>query len=285
MDFDLVGTYAKPLAVITGAPGGVGQAVARRLGARYRLVVTARRADALKDLEAALTNEGYDVALALTTDVSDPADLRALAEEAAAVGTIGTVVHVAGVSPALADWRTILQVNLRGTAHLLDSFLPVVGPGSSVVAVASSAAHTLATTPEVDAVLDDPYASDLEARLEPLLRELDVHKTEQSFTTRVYGASKRGVIRLVERRVQDWSRKGARIVSVSPGTVVTPMLHKEIELNPLAARAAEMTPVRRFGLPVDLAAAIDFLTSDQAGFITGCDLRVDGGMVAARIHS
>ncbi|MFT4288370.1 SDR family oxidoreductase [Nocardioides sp.] len=282
---NLIGTHAKPLAVITGAGGGTGQAVARRLGARYRLVIAARRDTAVKSLEEALTAEGYDVALAATADVADPGSVRALAEAAAAEGAIGAVVHTAGVSPALADWRTILHVNLRGTAYVLDAFLPLAQAGTAVVNVASSSAYTLPTTAEVDAVLDDPYAEDLESRLEPLLRELDEHKTEQSFATRVYGASKKGVIRLVERRVGDWSAKGARLLSVSPGAVVTPMLRKEIELNPLAVRAADITPMRRFGLPVDLAAAIDFLTSDQAGYITGCDLRVDGGIVAARIHS
>lgn len=285
MSLDLVGTHAKPLAVITGAGGGTGQAVARRLGVRYRLVIAARRPEAVASLEEALLEEGYDVAVAMAADVADRGSLQALADATAAVGPLGALVHTAGVSPALADWRTIVQVNLRGTADLLDVFLPLAGAGSSAVAVASSSAYTLATTPAVEAILDDPYAEDLEERLEPLLRELDEHKTEQSFATRVYGASKRGVIRLVERRVNDWAERGARLLSVSPGAVVTPMLRKEIELNPLAARAAEVTPMRRLGLPVDLAAAIDFLTSDQASYISGCDLRVDGGIVAARIHA
>jgi NAD(P)-dependent dehydrogenase (short-subunit alcohol dehydrogenase family) len=285
MKLDVVGTHPKPLAVITGAGGGVGQAAARRLGLRYRLVIAARREEQLAAMEEALVSEGYDVAVAAIADVSDRESLVKLAETAAAVGPIGAVVHTAGLSPALADWRAIIDVNLRGTAYLFDAFLPYAHPGTVMVAVSSSASHTLATTPEVDAVLDDPYATDLEEQLEPLLRELDEHKTEQSFTTRVYGASKRGVNRLVERRVGDWAAKGARIVTVSPGTVVTPMIHKEIEFNPLAVRAAEFTPMRRFGTPVDIAAAIDFLTSDQATFITGCDLRVDGGMVASRIHA
>ncbi|MFT4265406.1 MAG: SDR family oxidoreductase [Nocardioides sp.] len=285
MRLDVVGTHTKPVAVITGAGGGVGQATARRLGLRYRLVIAARRAEQIASLHESLVAEGYDVALATTTDVTDPASLIGLATSAAAVGPIGAVVHTAGVSPAIADWRSILDVNLRGTAYLLDAFLPEARAGTVLVAVSSSAAHTLATTPEVDAILADPYPDELGDRLEPLLRELDPLKTEQSFTTRVYGASKRGVNRLVECRVGPWAAKGARIVTISPGTVVTPMIHKEIEFNPLAVRAAEFTPMRRFGSPVDMAAAIDFLTSDQAGYITGCDLRVDGGMVAARLHA
>lgn len=285
MTLNLIGTLPKPLAVITGAGGGTGRAAARRLGSRYRLVLSARREDAVRGLEEALVEEGYDVALAQTMDVSDRASVEALAAAAAALGPIGTVVHTAGVSPALADWQQILEINVLGTANVLDAFLPYATVGGTVISVASSSAYTLPTTPEVDVILDDPYAEDLAARLEPLLRELDEHKTDQSFATRVYGASKRGVIRLVERRVGQWAERGARILSVSPGAIVTPMLRQEIELNPLAARAAEFTPLRRLGLPMDVAGVIDFLASDQAAFVTGCDIRVDGGIVPARVHA
>lgn len=284
MTMDLVGTSRKPLAVITGATGGTGRAVARRLGLRYRLVLSGRSEEAVQRLHEGLEEEGYDVALSTTTDVSSKESVEALAAAAAEVGALGTLVHTAGLSPALADWEPIVTVNLLGTAHVLDAFLPHAVPGSSAITIGSVAAHTFPASPEVDAILDEPYADDLLSRLEPLLRLVDVDKTPYSFSVRAYGASKRGTIRLVERGVCDWAERGARILSISPGTIVTPMGRKEMSSNPLAAAVADITPLRRLGMPVDIAAVVDFFASDSASYITGVDLLVDGGIVAARRH-
>jgi NAD(P)-dependent dehydrogenase (short-subunit alcohol dehydrogenase family) len=281
---DLIGTSQKSLAVITGANGGIGRAVARRLGARYRLVLTDRDESAVARLREGLVEEGYDVALALTTDVAIKRSVVHLATATGEAGTLGTLVHTAGLSPALADWESIVKVNLVGTAQLLDAFVALAGPGSSAVCIGSTAAHTFPASAAVDALLDDPYADDLTPKLESLLRELDTSKTAYSFAVCAYGASKRGTVRLVERSVGQWAERGARIVSVSPGSIVTPMGRKEMAVNPLAAAAADITPLRRFGMPADIAAAIDFLVSDGASYITGCDLRVDGGIVAAKLH-
>ena len=281
---DLVGTSPKSLAVITGAYGGTGRAVARRLGARYRLVLAGRDESAVVRLREDLVEEGYDVALAVTTDVTDKRSVEHLAAATAEAGALGTLVHMAGLSPALADWDSVVTVNLVGTAHALDAFLPLAQPGSSAVCVGSVAAYTFPASAAADALLDDPYARDLLPKLECLLREADTQKTAYSFAVRAYGASKRGTLRLVERSVGEWAKRGARIVSVSPGTIVTPMGRTEMAANPLAAAAADITPLRRLGMPADIAAAIDFLVSDSASYITGCDLRVDGGIVAARLH-
>ncbi|MFT4230260.1 MAG: SDR family oxidoreductase [Microbacterium sp.] len=281
---DLVGVWERPLAVVTGAAGGMGRAIARRLGARYRLVLADVQCGAVHAIADALTEEGFDVAAAVAADVDDAAAVAALAAACSGAGRVGTVVHTAGVSPSMTDWATILRINLRGTAHVLDAFLPLATAGGSIVCFASTAAYTFPASGAVDAILDDPYATDLAERIEPLLRAVDTEKSEFSFRVRAYGASKRGVIRLVERRVGAWADRGARIVSVSPGTVVTPMGRREHEANPLAAAAADFTPLRRRGMPSDIAAAVDFLTSDLAGYITGTDLRVDGGIVAARLR-
>ena len=92
------------------------------------------------------------------------------------------------------------------------------------------------------------------------------------------------MLRLVERTAVQWAARGARVVSVSPGPTLTPMGRAELAGNPLAVAAASATPLGPVGRPADIAAAVDFLTSDSAGYITGCDLRVDGGTVAARLH-
>jgi NAD(P)-dependent dehydrogenase (short-subunit alcohol dehydrogenase family) len=281
---DLIGTSRKPLAVITGAYGGTGRAVARRLGARYRLVLAGRDEAKVGRLSESLVEEGYDVALAVTADVTSKQSVRHLAAAAAEAGTLGTLVHTAGLSPVQASWETVVAVNLTGTALLLDAFSPLAKPGSVAVCIGSSAAYTIPVSPAVDALLDDPLAADLIPKLEARLRESGGEQAGYGFAVRAYSASKRGTLRLVERTAVDWGRRGARVVSVSPGPTLTPMGRAELAANPLAVAAASATPLGPVGRPADVAAAVDFLTSDSAAYITGCDLRVDGGTVAARLH-
>jgi NAD(P)-dependent dehydrogenase (short-subunit alcohol dehydrogenase family) len=178
----------------------------------------------------------------------------------------------------------VVSVNLTGTALLLKAFGPLAGPGSVTVCLGSSAAYTIPVSPAVDALLDDPLAADLIPKLEALLLEAGSDQPGYGFAVRAYGASKRGMLRLVERTAVEWARRGARVVSVSPGPTLTPMGRAELAANPLAVAAASATPLGPVGRPADIAAAVDFLTSDSAGYITGCDLRVDGGTVAARLH-
>ena len=281
---DLIGTNPRTLAVITGAYGGTGRAVARRLGARYRLVLAGRDEAKVAGLSESLVEEGYDVALAVTADVTSRQNVKHLAAATAEAGTLGALVHTAGLSPVQAPWETVVAVNLTGTALLLDAFGPLARPGTVAVCIGSSAAYTIPVSAEVDALLDDPCADDLITMLEALLREPCSSQTRYSFAVRAYGASKRGMLRLVERTAVEWARRGARVLSVSPGPTLTPMGRAELAANPLAVAAASATPLGPVGRPADIAAAVDFLASDSAGYITGCDLRVDGGTVAARLH-
>ena len=281
---DLIGTNPRTLAVITGAYGGTGRAVARRLGSRYRLVLVGRDEAKVARLSESLVEEGYDVALAVTADVTSRQNVKHLAAATAEAGTLGALVHTAGLSPVQAPWETVVSVNLTGTALLLDAFGPLAKPGTVAVCIGSSAAYTIPVSAEVDALLDDPCADDLIPKLEALLREPCSSQTRYSFAVRAYGASKRGMLRLVERTAVEWARRGARVLSVSPGPTLTPMGRAELAANPLAVAAASATPLGPVGRPADIAAAVDFLASDSASYITGCDLRVDGGTVAARLH-
>jgi NAD(P)-dependent dehydrogenase (short-subunit alcohol dehydrogenase family) len=229
---DLIGTNRRPLAVITGAYGILGRAVARRLGARYRLVVTGRDEVKLARLSEDLLADGYDVALAAPADIASRQGVKYLAAASAEAGTVGALVHTAGLAPAAAPWEAMVRVNLAGPALLLDAFLPLAEPGSCAVCLGSTAAYALPASPETDAVIDDPLATDLVQKLGTLLREPCSTQSATSFAVRAY---------------------------------------------------AERIPLGRPGLPADIAAAVDFLTSDHASYITGCDLRVDGGS-AARLH-
>ena len=263
------------VAVITGACGGMGKACSRLLGRRYRLILADLGAERVEAEAETLRDAGYDVPAAIACDVGKPDDVCALAATVAGIGALGTLVHTAGLSPAFAEWQRILQVNAIGTALLLDAFLPQAKIGSVAICVASMAGYWFTSDQEMDAILDEPLAQDFMTRLEPLARSVCMN--DSPFGTVAYAISKYAVIRMCEQRVANWAASGARIVSISPGAVYTTMGKKETEEGTAGNAMLAMTPIGRWGTPMDVANLVDFLASGLAGFITGCDLRIDGG--------
>jgi NAD(P)-dependent dehydrogenase (short-subunit alcohol dehydrogenase family) len=266
------------VAVITGAAGGMGRACSRRMGQTYRLVLADISAKACQAEAQSLRDDGYDVAVALACDIADPAAVDRLAREANAAGPLGALVHTAGLSPSMADWEPILRVNFVGTVLLLDAFVQQAVRGSVAICIASSAGYMLPLDPEVEAIFDSPRAADVMQRLELVLMKVS-KAFGQKPAQLAYPISKRGVHRLVRDRVQEWAVKGGRIASISPGLIRTPMSLKESEAPSFQGLLDQM-PIQRWGTAMDIANAVHFLCSEEASYISGCDLPVCGGMVA-----
>jgi NAD(P)-dependent dehydrogenase (short-subunit alcohol dehydrogenase family) len=254
--------------VVIGAGSGMGAAIARLLAAGpNRLLLADRNLSAVAELAGELAGEVE----AVECDITDDASVASLVED---VGTPGAIVITAGLSPTMADGRRINEVNLVGMDRVVRAFEGVVGPGSVGVCFASMASAMVPPDPAVDAILDDPQSLTLFDEL-GALGLLD-------HSGIAYAVSKRGVIRLVERRAKAWGDRGARLVSVSPGVIDTPMGRLEDANEPSMADMVFASASGREGLADEVAAAVAFLVSDAASFITGTDLLVDGGAVAAQ---
>ena len=202
----------------------------------------------------------------VTCDITDRASIEALAGQ---VDQLDALVVTAGVSPVQADARTVLDVDLAGVARVLEVFDPLVGQGCVAVCIASMAAHLVGPhIPEKTlGLLNDPLGEEiLNATDDPGM---------------AYGIAKAGVIQLVKRTAVAWGPRGARCVSISPGVIATPMGKAEMESGSGAKELMEMGPFARPGRPEEIAAVIAFLCSPAASFITGTDILVDGGVVAA----
>ena len=269
------GTNARPdipLAVVIGA-GGMGMAAARRLGERYRLLLVDIDEDRLRQKLGALREEGHD-AISCACDITSRESVNALAVTVEAQGPLRVLAHVAGLSPSMADWQTIMRVNLMGVHHVADALLPLARQGTAAIFISSLAGHMGPPDAAMISLLDNPLAAGFLDALE--------HAVGGTVTTQLaYQVSKFALMRLCRQRAAQWGRHGARIVSLSPGLIATPMGALEYARNPMKYDLLAKTPVGREGTMLEIADAIDFLASDRASFISGTDLLVDGGIAAA----
>jgi NAD(P)-dependent dehydrogenase (short-subunit alcohol dehydrogenase family) len=266
-----------PVALVIGA-GGMSMAAARRLGQRHRVVLASLGAEETAAGEAALRADGID-AVAVQVDVTSPDSVAGLTKLVASQEQpLRTLAHVAGLSPSLGDWRQIFAVNLIGTALMERDCLELAVRGTAAVFIASSAGHlTQPLSPEVAAVLDDPLDPDFFGRLDAVI------PAAERTPLQAYRLSKWALIRMCRRRAPAWGARWARIVSLSPGPIATPQGARELQGPARQVKLERMShlPIAREGTMVEIADAIEFLASDQASYITGTDLLVDGGMVAA----
>jgi NAD(P)-dependent dehydrogenase (short-subunit alcohol dehydrogenase family) len=254
--------------VVVGAGSGMGAAVARLLVGRGNRLLLADRDEAAAEAVAAELTGNVQ---AIACDITDEASVANLVGRS---GPLGALVVTAGLSPNMADGRRIIEVNLVGMSRTVRDFEPALTVGSVGVCFASMAAAMVPADAGVDAILDDPESPALYDELGAL------GLLEHSGIA--YAVSKRGVIRLVERRAKVWGAKGARLVSLSPGVIDTPMGRLEDANEPSMAGMVSVSALEREGRPAEVAAVVAFVVSDAASFLTGTDILVDGGAVAAQ---
>ena len=271
------------VALVTGACGGIGRACVRDLGRTHALFLTDIDRGRLETFAETLREEGHTVAGALDGDLAAEEVAARTVAQARAAGPLGAVVHCAGLSPALAGWEAILSANVVATERLLLALEAGLEPGLVAVLLASMAGHVATADAELDALCEAPLTPVFVASAGVRLEALAGSNAAIGLGFMAYNGSKRFVIRTCARRSVAWGVQRARIASVSPGLVWTPMGRKETEDNPSAAMVKDMAPLGRWGRPSDIADAVAFLVSPRASFITGADLRVDGGVTPAML--
>ena len=261
--------------VVVGA-GSIGLAIARRVGAGKRLLLASL---SQRDAEAAarlLDTAGFDVT-ASSVDVGSRASVQALVDQATALGRVTGLIHAAGVSPSQATPATILRVDLYGTALVLELFREVIASGGSGVVISSQSGHRLhALTADEDRALATTPVEDL--------LKLDWLQPERvTDPLLAYQLSKRGNSLRVMAEAVRWGQRGARINTISPGIIITPLAKDELS-GPRAAgyrRMIDGSPVGRAGTPDEVGQVAALLMGPDGAFITGSDFLMDGGVTAA----
>ena len=261
--------------VVIGA-GQIGQAIARRVGVGKHVVLADRSESNANAAVEVMADAGYEVSVA-TVDVSSPAAVRALVSKATRMGEITGLIHAAGVSPSQASPDTILHVDLYGTAVVLEQFGAVLGRGGSGVVIASQSGHRLpALSVEQNRALAITPAEEL---LKLPILQLDQIKD----SLHAYQLSKRGNSLRVMTEAVHWGKRGARINTISPGIVMTPLAKDELT-GPRGdgyRRMIEGSVSKRAGTPDEVGAVGALLMGPDGGFITGSDFLTDGGVTAA----
>jgi NAD(P)-dependent dehydrogenase (short-subunit alcohol dehydrogenase family) len=261
--------------VVIGA-GGIGRAIARRQGAGRTVLLADYSQPVLDAARGNLENSGHTVS-ARHVDVSSRESVRALAQAAAGLGPVVNVVNTAGRSPVQAPPAAILAVDLVGTALVFEEFGAVIAPGGAGLVISSMAGHM---PPPLDLetarLLGQTPADELLAL--PVLSEQAVPNSGTA-----YALSKQANHARAQAAAVTWGERGARVNSLSPGIVLTPLARDEMS-GPGAENYQKMiatSAADRFGTTDEIAAAAAFLLGPDAGFITGADLLIDGGVIAA----
>lgn len=265
----------KDVVVVIG-PGQIGQAIARRVGFGKLLLLADKNEANAKAAADTLANAGYDVSTA-TVDVSDHVSVTALSANAERRGAITGLIHAAGVSPSQASVETILKVDLYGTALVLEAFGSVIAQGGSGIVIASQSGHRLSalSVEENKALAMTP--------VEDLLGLPFLQKDQVKDTLHAYQLSKRGNSLRVMAEAVRWGKRGARINTISPGIIITPLARDELA-GPRGEgyrRMIDLSPAKRPGTPDEVANVAALLMGPDGGFISGSDFLMDGGVTAS----
>jgi NAD(P)-dependent dehydrogenase (short-subunit alcohol dehydrogenase family) len=265
----------KSVTVLIGS-GSIGVAIARRVSAGKHILLADLKKENADAAAAILSNAGFEVTTAIV-DVSSREQVKSLAQKAAALGDVTGVIHAAGVSPSQASPQAILSVDVYGTALVLEEFGNIIARGGSGVVIASQSGHRLgALTNEQNKLLATTPADQLLSL--PML-QLDQVKD----TLHAYQLSKRGNALRVMAEAVRWGKRGARINSISPGIIITPLAKDELT-GPRGEgyrRMIEFCPVGRAGTPDEVANVAALLMGPEGTFITGSDFLMDGGVTSS----
>lgn len=264
--------------ILTGA-GQIGMAIVRRMGFGMKIIVGDKSMNHAESICDTMDKAGFDT-LPFEMNLASRESILSLIDEARKYGEISMLINAAGVSPSQASIETILKVDLYGTAVLLEEVGKVMQAGGTGVTISSQSGHRMpALTPEEDSLLATTPTKELLSL--DLLQPQNIRDTLHA-----YQLAKRCNVKRVMAEAVRWGERGARINSISPGIIVTPLALDEFN-GPRGDFYKNMfakCPAGRPGTADEVANVAELLMGNQGTFITGADFLVDGGATASYFY-
>jgi NAD(P)-dependent dehydrogenase (short-subunit alcohol dehydrogenase family) len=263
----------KQVVVLLGT-GSIGQAIARRVGAGKHVVLADISEKNAKAAAQTLEDAGFETS-SIVTDLSSRESILKLVEHAQQFGVVMNLINAAGLSPSQASVEAILNVDLYGTAVLLEEFGKIIGEGGSGITISSQSGHRLGNIPEEESELLATTPTEELLKL-PVIKNI-------TDTLKAYQYSKRCNGLRVMYEATAWAKRGATLNSISPGIIITPLANDELK-GPRGdgyRKMLETSPAGRAGTPDEVGDLGEFLMSSRGRFITGADFLIDGGTTAS----
>lgn len=265
----------KQVLLLTGA-GQIGMAIARRIGYGKKIIIGDKKIENANTIAKIMNEAGFDC-VPMETDISSRASILNFIAEGQKYGEITMLINAAGVSPSQAPIEAILKVDLYGTAVLLEEVGKVIAPGGVGITISSQSGHRM---PQLTAAEDAQLAC---TPTEELLSLDILQPANIRDTLHAYQMAKRCNEKRVMAEAVKWGARGARINSISPGIIVTPLAIDEFN-GPRGDFYKNMfakCPAGRPGTADEVANVAELLMSDKGAFITGSDFLIDGGATAS----
>ncbi len=265
----------KEVLLVTGA-GQIGLAIVRRMGYGKKIVIATRRPEKAKETLDTLTNAGFD-AVVIQMDMASRESIVTAVQKTQEYGPIKMLVNAAGVSPSQATIEQILQIDLLGTAILLEEVRKVIAPGGVGVTISSQSGFRMKQlTPEEDQALAMTPTEEL--------LDLEILRSENIVNTlHAYQLAKRCNEKRTMYEAVEWGKRGARLNDIAPGIIVTPLAVDEFNgiRGDFYKNMFAKCPAGRPGTTDEVADVAELLMSERAQFITGSTFLVDGGATAS----
>ncbi|MBL4826582.1 MAG: SDR family oxidoreductase [Spongiibacteraceae bacterium] len=262
--------------LVTGATGGMGRAcslLAAKQG--YDLLLSDLDSEKLKTITNECTKLGINADFK-ELDISDSSAITDFVSYVKNGSKLDGIIHTVGLSPQMAPWDKIIQVDLIGSVELIEGLKPTVTAGSCAVLIASMSGHMVPPNIEIDKTLNEPLAKNLLEKLAALPGK------PLSNPGMCYAYAKKALLTYVSNQAMNWGAEGKRIMSLSPGLIDTDMGRLEAKaIGEVHTAMLGMVALQRSGQAEEIASAALFLASDKASYISGCDLLVDGGFVSS----
>lgn len=266
----------KEQVIVVIGSGSIGQAIARRVGAGKHILLADIRQENNYAAAKVLSEAGFTVSTTIV-DIASRESVQQLVKTAKTMGSVTGLILAAGVSPSQATPDTILKVDLYGTALVIEQFGAVIEEGGSGVVIASQSGHRL---PSLSVEQDKALAT---TPTEELVSLPFLQSDQVKDSLHAYQLSKRGNSLRVKAAAVSWGKRGARINTISPGIIITPLAKEELAgpRGDSYRRMLEISPAGRAGTPDEVANVAALLMGPDGAFITGSDFLMDGGVTSA----